>query len=52
MTHASMTEAARRRAGVVDGLVRLSVGIEDSSDLVEDVLTALDRVDTRQRRAS
>lgn len=52
MTHASMTEAARRRAGVVDGLVRLSVGIEDSSDLVEDVLTALDRVDTRQRRVS
>lgn len=37
MTHASMTPEVRRRAGITDGLVRLSVGIENAEDLVEDV---------------
>lgn len=52
MTHASMTEDARRAAGIGEGLVRLSVGIEDGADLVEDVLTAMDHTHTRWRRAS
>lgn len=42
MTHASMTPEARQRAGISDGLIRLSVGIEDSEDLIEDLRQALE----------
>ena len=45
MTHASMDEDARAIAGISDGLLRLSVGIEDASDLVADLRTALSRVE-------
>ena len=41
MTHASVPPDQRRRIGIVDGLVRLSVGIEDPQDLIEDLETAL-----------
>jgi len=41
MTHASMTPEARERAGIRDGLIRLSVGVEDVADLVEDLRQAL-----------
>jgi cystathionine gamma-synthase len=41
MTHASMDEEARRVAGIGDGLLRLSVGIEDETDLVRDLERAL-----------
>jgi cystathionine gamma-synthase len=41
MTHASMTPEARARAGIGDGLIRLSVGIEDPADLVADLERAL-----------
>jgi cystathionine gamma-synthase len=41
MTHASMTPAARARAGISDGLIRLSVGIEDQVDLLADLKQAL-----------
>lgn len=34
MTHAAVEEAERKRVGISDGLVRLSVGLEDSEDLV------------------
>lgn len=44
MTHASVPAADRVRLGVTDGLVRLSVGIEDIEDLVRDVDASLDRV--------
>ena len=44
MTHASMSADARRVAGISDGLLRLSVGIEHGDDLREDVVGALDRV--------
>lgn len=43
MTHASMTPEARESAGIHDGLLRLSVGIEDEVDLVHEVRAALDR---------
>ncbi|MBI3934488.1 MAG: PLP-dependent transferase, partial [Acidobacteria bacterium] len=39
MTHAYFSEAERQRLGITQGLVRLSVGIED----VEDLLTDLDQ---------
>ena len=42
MTHASMTPEARRRAGITDGVIRLSVGIEGPEDLVADLQGALD----------
>jgi cystathionine beta-lyase/cystathionine gamma-synthase len=44
MTHASVPEAERERLGISAGLVRLSVGIEDVEDLVQDVEQALERV--------
>ena len=42
MTHASIPEAERKRAGVGDGLIRLSIGVEDAADLVADLEHALD----------
>jgi cystathionine gamma-synthase len=44
MTHASMDAAARQVAGIGDGLVRLSVGIEDGRELRADLEGALDQV--------
>jgi cystathionine gamma-lyase len=41
MTHASVPRAEREAHGVTDGLVRLSCGVEDAADLVEDVRNAL-----------
>ncbi len=43
MTHASMAPEARRAAGIGDGLLRLSVGIEDARDLCTDLAAALAR---------
>jgi cystathionine gamma-lyase len=43
MTHASVPREMRDRMGVSDGLVRLSVGIEDVEDLLEDLDNALKR---------
>jgi cystathionine gamma-synthase len=43
MTHASMDAEARRRAGIGDGLLRLSVGIEAVEDLVADLRAGLGR---------
>ncbi len=45
MTHASMDDEARATAGIGDGLLRLSVGIEDSTDLVDDLTRALEAVE-------
>jgi cystathionine beta-lyase len=41
MTHASIPKAEREKSGVVDGLIRLSVGVEDADDLIEDLKQAL-----------
>jgi len=41
MTHASIPAAERARAGVGDGLIRLSVGVEDVGDLIADLERAL-----------
>jgi cystathionine gamma-lyase len=41
MTHASIPKEEREKSGVVDSLIRLSVGIEDAEDLVEDLKMAL-----------
>jgi cystathionine beta-lyase/cystathionine gamma-synthase len=42
MTHASIPKEERRKAGLDDGLIRLSVGIEDAEDLIADLTAALD----------
>lgn len=41
MTHASIPAEERKKIGLTDGLVRLSVGIEDKEDLIEDLKIAL-----------
>ena len=41
MTHASIPKAEREKTGVVDSLIRLSVGIEDAEDLIQDLAQAL-----------
>jgi len=41
MTHASIPKAEREQSGVVDSLIRLSVGIEDVEDLIQDLTQAL-----------
>ncbi len=43
-THRQMDPSARRAAGIADGLVRVSVGIEDADDIVEDLEHALEKV--------
>jgi cystathionine beta-lyase/cystathionine gamma-synthase len=44
MTHAAVPPEERAKAGITDGLVRLSVGMEDVEDLIADLDQALDRV--------
>jgi cystathionine beta-lyase/cystathionine gamma-synthase len=41
MTHASMPVEVRERVGITEGLVRLSVGIEDVEDIIADLDQAL-----------
>jgi cystathionine beta-lyase/cystathionine gamma-synthase len=41
MTHASIPKEVREKTGVVDSLIRLSVGIEDVDDLIDDLKNAL-----------
>ena len=42
MSHASMSEEARERCGITPGLVRLSIGLEDPTDLVGDLDRAME----------
>jgi cystathionine gamma-lyase len=44
MTHASIAPEVRRAAGLADGLVRISCGIEDGADLIDDLAQALEGV--------
>jgi cystathionine beta-lyase/cystathionine gamma-synthase len=44
MTHADMTAEEKRAAGFGDGMIRLSVGLEDPEDLAADLGRALDRL--------
>ncbi len=43
MTHAAVEPEERARVGITDGLVRLSVGLEDAEDLIADLAQALDQ---------
>ena len=44
MTHAKVSQDVRLKAGISDGLIRLSVGIEDASDLISDLDNALKQI--------
>ncbi|NLM75954.1 MAG: O-acetylhomoserine aminocarboxypropyltransferase/cysteine synthase [Clostridiaceae bacterium] len=44
-THAQLSEEEQRLAGVTPDMIRISVGIEDPEDLIEDLAQALDRID-------
>jgi cystathionine beta-lyase/cystathionine gamma-synthase len=44
MTHAALGEKGRKAIGITDGMVRISVGIEDVNDIVEDLDQALDAI--------
>ena len=44
MTHASLPKEIRESIGVTDSLIRLSIGIEDVQDLIEDLSRALDQI--------
>ncbi len=44
MTHASVPPDTRRQIGITDGLIRISVGIEDAEDLIADLDRALSKV--------
>jgi cystathionine beta-lyase/cystathionine gamma-synthase len=44
MTHASVPPEVRQRIGITDGLIRISVGIEDVEDLINDLDQALRKI--------
>jgi methionine-gamma-lyase len=44
MSHVNVPQADRIKAGITDGLVRLSVGIENVEDLLEDLSQALEKI--------
>ncbi len=44
MTHASIPKAEREKVGLVDSLIRLSVGVEDAEDLKNDLANALSKI--------
>jgi cystathionine beta-lyase/cystathionine gamma-synthase len=44
MTHASIPKEERLKVGLTDSLIRLSVGIEDVSDLIDDLNEAIDHL--------
>lgn len=44
MTHGSIPREERLKVGLTDSLIRLSVGIEDVADLIEDLEKALDQI--------
>lgn len=44
MTHASIPKEVREGLGIYDNLIRLSVGVEDGDDLINDLITAFEKV--------
>ena len=44
MTHSPYTAEERAAAGISEGLIRLSVGLENADDIIEDLKQALDQI--------
>ena len=51
MTHKTIPAERRKASGISDGLIRLSVGLEDTEDLIEDLRLSLDKIGTAKRSA-
>jgi O-succinylhomoserine sulfhydrylase len=51
-THMRIGAEERAKLGITDGTVRLSVGLEDVADLIEDLATALEAIPGRHARAA
>jgi methionine-gamma-lyase len=49
MTHSPYTAEERQMAGISDGLIRVSVGLEHVDDIIADLAQALDKMQLRQR---
>lgn len=49
MTHASIPKVERIKYGITDGLIRLSVGLEESDDIIKDLKMALDQVESNMQ---
>jgi cystathionine beta-lyase len=49
MTHKSIPRERRLNSGVTDSLIRLSVGLEDAEDQINDLKQALDKLSTVER---
>lgn len=52
MTHAAVEPEVRREVGIADGLIRLSVGLEDPLDLIDDLEQALDSLQGARREST
>ena len=52
MTHASIPREERLKSGLADTLIRLSVGLEDKEDLIDDLQQALETVGTTERASA
>jgi cystathionine beta-lyase len=50
MTHKTIPAERRKAAGVTDSLIRLSAGLEDEEDLIEDLRRALDKLDLNKQQ--
>ena len=48
MTHASIPEDIRKKVGITDGLIRLSVGIEDIEDIFADLSQAIEKSEIKR----
>ena len=48
MTHKSIPAEKRRAAGVSDSLIRLSVGLEEAEDLIEDLKSAFIQLENKE----
>ena len=52
MTHKSIPAEKRRAAGVSDSLIRLSIGLEEAEDLIEDLAKVLQKLTDNEREAA
>nr|WP_153733410.1 PLP-dependent aspartate aminotransferase family protein [Sporosarcina obsidiansis] len=50
MTHSSLSESDRMDAGITDGLIRLSAGLEDVEDVIDDLAQAFDKIKETSKR--
>jgi methionine-gamma-lyase len=52
MTHSPYTDEERREAGISDNLIRISAGLENVTDLIEDLKQSLDAIDSKQQNVA